>query len=289
MRFLLAVTLLVAAAASGQDTYAIILGSGTPNPEPGRMGPSVAIVSADRVYVVDAGTGLVRRAAEAGIKMQQLTRAFVTHLHSDHTIGLPDFMLTPAITGRQEPFQVYGPPGLHSMVAHLLKAYKEDIDMRLHGGEPSVPKAYEVVAKDAKPGLIYEDGTMRVIAFPVNHGGWKYAYGYRFEARDKTIVVSGDTAYSENLIRASTHCDILIHEVYSEKGWSWRTPEWRRYHAAFHTSGPALGKLAAQVQPGKLVLYHQLPMGEKPEEVLAEVRSAYSGEIIYGNDLTVIR
>jgi ribonuclease BN (tRNA processing enzyme) len=285
----LVIALLLATCAFGQDTRAILLGSGNPNPEPDRMGPSVAIVSGDRVYVVDAGIGCVRRAVQAGIDMSQLTRAFITHLHSDHTIGLPDLILTPAITGRLVPFQIFGPPGIHDMVAYLLKAYGQDIEMRVHGAEPSVPKAYEVMAKDIHPGEVYKDETVRVIAFPVHHGAWKYAYGYRFEAKDKTIVVSGDTTYSESLIKAAANCDILIHEVYSREGWTHRTPEWQRYHAAFHTNGPDVGKLAAIVKPRKLVLYHQLPMGQPPEQVLKEVRSAYGGEVIYGTDLTVVR
>lgn len=282
---------LFALAVSGlsQDTRAILLGTGNPNPEPDRMGPAVAIVSGDRVYIVDAGTGIVRRAVQAGIEMRQITRAFITHLHSDHTIGLPDLILTPAIDGRLEPFEIYGPPGVEAMIANLMKAYEQDIDMRLHGGEPSVAKAYQVNPHDVKPGEIYRDETIRVIAFPDQHGTWKYAYGYRFEARDKTIVVSGDTTYSESLIKAAAHCDILIHEVYSEKGWTHRTPEWQRYHAAFHTSGPALGKLANIVRPGKLVLYHQLPMGESPAELLSEVQSVFKGQVIYGADLMVIR
>src|ERR1700682_3703084 len=118
----LAATLVsVLAIASAQDTRAILLGTGTPNPEPEHMGPAVAIVSADRVYIVDAGPGVVRRAVQAGIKMPQLTRAFLTHLHSDHTAGLPDLILTPAVTGRLEPFEIYGPPGTRAMAANLLK------------------------------------------------------------------------------------------------------------------------------------------------------------------------
>jgi ribonuclease Z len=285
----LAALFLLTLALPAQDTRAIILGSGNPNADPTRMGPAIAIVSGNRVYIVDCGTGLVRRAVEAGIKMPQLTRAFVTHLHSDHTIGLPDLILTPAVTGRLEPFEIFGPPGIQAMTANLLKAYEQDIDMRLHGGEPSVTKAYEVSAHDVKPGQIYQDDMVRVIAFSVNHGAWKDAYGYRFEAKDKTIVISGDTTYSESLIKAATPCDILIHEVYSRQGWTHRTPDWQRYHAAFHTSGPDLGKLAAQVKPGKLVLYHQLPMGETPAELMSEIQASFKGETIYGNDLTVVR
>src|SRR6185369_8981071 len=128
------------------DTRVILLGTGTPNPDPDRMGPAVAIVSAGRVYLVDSGPGVVRRAFQAGLRMAQLTRVFVTHLHSDHTAGLPDLIFTPAVTGRLEPFDAFGPPGLHAMTSHILKAFQQDMDIRLHGLEPSVPRAYIVQA-----------------------------------------------------------------------------------------------------------------------------------------------
>ena len=281
--------LLLCATAWAQDTRVILLGTGTPNPDPRRMGPAVAIVSGDRVYVVDCGPGIVRRAAEAGLAMAQLTRAFITHLHSDHTTGYPDLIFTPAVTGRKEPLEVFGPPGLRAMTRHIMRAWKQDIGIRLHGLEPSVPRAYIVTAHDVKPGVIYEDAAVRVLAFPVQHGSWKHAYGYRFEAKDKVIVISGDTTYSETLIEAAKGCDILVHEVYSKKGWERRTPDWRRYHAAFHTSATDLGRLAAKVRPKKLVLYHQLPMGETPDEILQEIRERFDGEVLYGDDLQVIR
>jgi len=175
------------------------------------------------------------------------------------------------------------------MTSHVMKAWKEDMNIRLHGLEPAVPQAYIVQAHDVKPGEIYRDDNVRVVVIAVQHGSWKYAYGYRFEAKDKTIVFSGDTTYSPALARAAAGCDILVHEVYSAAGLAKRTPDWRRYHAAFHTSGADLGRLAAEVKPKKLVLYHQLPMGETEEEVLAEIRERYAGEIVYGKDLDVIR
>ena len=280
---------LFASVLSGQDTHVILLGTGNPNPDPARMGPAVAVVSSDRVYMVDCGPGVVRRAAQAGLKMQQLTRVFITHLHSDHTVGYPDLIFTPAVTGRTEPFEAYGPPGLQAMTRHILQAWKEDMDIRLHGLEPSVARAYVVHAHDVRPGEIYRDNGIRVIAFPVQHGTWKYAYGYRFEAPDKVVVISGDTTYSEALVGAAKGCDILIHEVYSFEGWKDRTPEWQRYHAAFHTSGVELGKIAASARPKKLVLYHVLPMSQPEDEVVSEIRQNFAGEVIYGEDLQVIR
>jgi ribonuclease BN (tRNA processing enzyme) len=280
---------LLCAAALAQDTRVVLLGTGTPNPDPRRMGPASAVISGDRVYIVDCGPGVVRRAAEAGIHMDQLTRLFVTHLHSDHTLGYPDLIFTPAVTGRQEAFAAYGPPGLQAMTGHIMQAWKEDIAIRLHGLEPSVAQAYVVRAHDVKPGEIYRDAHVRVTAFAVRHGSWKYAYGYRFEAAGKTIVFSGDTTYSEEVARQAKGCDILVHEVYSQKGFEKRTPEWQRYHAAFHTSAVDVGRLAALAQPKKLVLNHLLPMGETSDEVVAEVRQHFQGEVIYGEDLMVIR
>lgn len=281
--------LFLAASAAAQDPRVILLGTGTPNPEPRHSGPAVAIVSGDNVYVVDAGPGVVRRAVEAGIRMEQLTRVFVTHLHSDHTIGLPDFVFTPAVTGRKGPLDVYGPPGIRAMVKGILRAWREDIDIRLHGLEPAVKEAYVVRTHEIKPGEIVRDSGATVTAIPVPHGSWKHAYGFRFDIAGKSIVVSGDTTFSERLIEAAKGCDTLVHEFYSQKGWESRSPEWRRYHAAFHTSAPDVGKLAARVQPKKLVLYHQLPMGQSPEQLLSEVREHFQGEVIYGKDLDVIR
>jgi ribonuclease BN (tRNA processing enzyme) len=175
------------------------------------------------------------------------------------------------------------------MTGNVMKAWKRDMSIRLHGLEPAVAAAYVVHAHDVKPGEIYRDDGMRVIAIAVPHGSWKYAYAYRFEAKDKTVVFSGDTTYSPSLARAAAGCDILIHEVYSAAGLAKRTPDWQKYHAAFHTSGVDLGRLAAEIHPGKLVLYHQLPMGQTAEEVIGEIRQSFAGEVIYGKDLDVIR
>jgi ribonuclease Z len=286
---LLGLIVVLSAFAAAQDTRVVLLGTGNPNPEPDRMGPASAVISGDRVYILDCGPGVVRRAVEAGIGVKQMTRAFLTHLHSDHTAGLPDLILTPAVTGRAESLELYGPPGLRAMTSHLMAAYAEDMQIRLQGLEPAVRQAYVVHAHEVRPGEIYRDEQVRVTAIAVAHGSWKNAYGYRFDAKDRSIVFSGDTTYTEALARACNGCDILVHEVYSAAGLAARTPDWQRYHKAFHTSAVDLGKLAAAARPKKLVLYHQLPMGQKPEELVEEIRRNFNGEIIYGNDLDVIR
>ena len=130
---------------------------------------------------------------------------------------------------------------------------------------------------------------MRVTAFPVKHGAFTEAFGFRFEARDKVIVVSGDTTYDKRMVEYAQGADILVHEVYCEAGWAKRTPEWRAYHARYHTSGPDLGCLAAKVRPRTLVLTHQLLMGTPREALLGEIRREWDGEVVDGKDLDVIR
>lgn len=286
---LLGLVLGVAVRLAAQDTHVILLGTGTPNPDPERMGPAVAVVSAGRVYLVDAGAGAMRRAAQAGLKMRDITRVFLTHLHSDHTMGLPDVIFTTAVAARPETLNLYGPPGTEAMVRHVMSAWEQDIDIRLHGGEPALPAAYQIAPHDVAAGEVYRDDVMRVVAFGVKHGAWPHAFGYRFEAKDKVIVISGDTTYCEELIKAARGCDILVHEVYSQHGWEKRTPPWRAYHAAFHTSAPDVGRIAAQVRPRQLVLYHQLFFGETPETLLAELRANYDGAVISAKDLDVVR
>ncbi len=271
----------------------VLLGTGTPNADPDRSGPSVAIVVNDTPYLVDFGPGVVRRAAAAfqkgikGLAVKNLNRVFVTHLHSDHTTGYPDLIFTPWVLERKEPLEVYGPKGIKAMTGHILKAYREDIDIRLRGGEPSNKTGYKVIAHEIKPGVVYKDENVTVKAFLVNHGSWREAYGFRFETADRTIVISGDCRPSPSVIQNCDGCDVLIHEVYSEAGFATRPPEWQEYHSRYHTSSRELAELATRTRPGLLVLYHQLFWGTSEDDLLKEVRAGYSGKVVSGRDLDV--
>ena len=271
----------------------VLLGTGTPNADPDRSGPSVAIVINDTPYLIDFGPGVVRRAAAAfqkgikGLAVKNLNRAFVTHLHSDHTAGYPDLILTPWVLERKEPLQVYGPKGIKAMTGHILKAYREDIDIRLGGGEPSNKTGYKVIAHEIKPGIVYKDENVTVKAFLVNHGSWPEAYGFRFETPDRTIVISGDCRPSPSVIQNCNGCDVLIHEVYSQAGFATRPAEWQRYHSRYHTSSRELAELASKARPGLLVLYHQLFWDTSDDDLLKEVRAGYAGKVVSGRDLDV--
>ena len=273
-------------------TKVVLLGTGTPNAEPDRSGPSVAILVDDTPYLVDFGPGVVRRAAAAcragvaGLEPRRLSTAFLTHLHSDHTAGYPDLILTPWVLEREEPLEVYGPTGTREMTKHILAAYQEDIEERIAGLEPINESGQQVNVHEIEGGTVYQDSQVEVSAFRVKHGSWP-AFGYRFRTAERTIVVSGDTAPAESLIDEYRGCDVLIHEVYSHRGLQGCDPAWRRYHAAVHTSSNELATLASQARPGLLILYHQLLWGVSEDQLLAEIREGYDGQVVSGKDLQV--
>jgi ribonuclease Z len=269
------------------DTFVVMLGTGTPNPDPERSGPAVAVIAGGQPYLVDCGPGVVRRAAAAQLEMPSLNRLFITHLHSDHTMGYADLILTPWVLEREQPLEVYGPPGTRAMTDHLLAAYDEDIQIRLHGSQPQNATGIQVEVHEIEPGPIYADAIIEVTAFAVPHGAWDHAFGYRFETADRIIVISGDTTPTDAVVDACSGCDVLVHEVYAKAGWDRRTPDWQAYHAASHTSGVELGELAARAKPGLLVLYHQLMWGATEEELLAEIRLSFDGEVVFADDLDV--
>src|SRR5579862_7539492 len=265
----------------------ILLGTGTPNADPERSGPSVAIVSNGSAYLVDFGPGVVRRAAAAKIEPKNLKIAFATHLHSDHTIGLADLILSPWTLERAEPLQLYGPRGLRSMADHIEAAYREDIQIRLQGGEPSNKTGYKVIVHEIRAGEIYRDANVTVRAFRVPHGEWREAFGYRFDVGGRSIVISGDTTPTDAVADACQGCDVLLHEVYSESGFARRPAEWQRYHAHYHTSSKQLGEIATKARPGVLVLVHQLYWGTPDPDLLKEVQRGYAGKVVSGRDLDI--
>ena len=273
----------------------VLLGTGTPNADPERWGPAVAIVAGGQSYLVDAGVGIVRRAAAAAerhalpaLRPAALERVFITHLHSDHTLGLPDLMFSPWVLERSAPLSVVGPVGVAAMTSHIEEAWREDIGMRLYGPEPQSSRNYKAVTREIAAGLAYEDAHVRVEAVPVPHGSWPDAFAYRFRTADRLIVISGDTQPSDAVAQACNGCDVLMHEVYSAERLTARPPEWQRYHRAVHTSTVELAALAAKARPKLLVLYHQRYWGASDEDLVREIRAAgYTGAVVSGRDLEV--
>jgi ribonuclease BN (tRNA processing enzyme) len=274
------------------STEVVLLGTGTPNAHPNQAGTSIAIISNGTPYLVDFGPGVVRRAVEAhesgieALKIQNIKHVFLTHMHSDHTAGYADLILTPWVLGREEPLEVYGPQGIKEMTALLLLAYSSDIHERQHGLELANQTGWKANGHEIQPGVVYEDSNIKVEAFPVLHGSWQ-PFGFKFTTPDRVIVFSGDTAPNEEIVKQAIGCDLLIHEVYSAVGFMNRPEKWQKYHASVHTSTTELADLANRARPGLLVLTHQLRWGVSDEDLVKEIKTRYDGEVVSGKDLDV--
>lgn len=275
----------------------VLLGSGSPIPDPSSSGPAVAVVVNGQAYLFDAGPGVVRRAQAAAEQFRMtaldatnLSRLFLTHLHSDHTLGYPDLILTPWVVGRREALEVYGPKGTADMTDHLKRAYAADIQTRSEGLEGLDARSLQVNIHEIEgAGPVYRDANITVRAISVRHGSWGQAFGYAMDAAGRTIVISGDTAPAPEIAEACRGCDVLVHEVYSSDRLTLiRGTRAARYHASFHTSTVELARLAAAARPRLLVLYHQLYLGPPdPAALIEEIRRTYSGNVVSGRDLSV--
>ena len=278
-------------------TRLVILGSGTPNPSPLQSGCSLAIIVFDTPYIIDFGPGLIRKAAALspsyggnikGLEAKNIKRAFLTHLHSDHTTGYPDLILTPWVMGRDEPLEVYGPEGIDKMTAKIIEAYEDDIKYRLYGSEPANNQGWRVNSHEiTAEGVVYQDKNVKVEAFPVSHGTWPNAWGFRFTTPDKIIVISGDTAPCQKITEYAQGADILVHEVYSRAGFDKRDEDWKNYHSKHHTSTYELGEIAAKTNPKLVVLYHILFWGASEQDLIDEINKNYKGKVITGRDLDI--
>jgi ribonuclease Z len=296
MKIKLLLLLLTTPSLIGQ-TKLIILGSGTPNPDPSRAGSAYAVVVNETPYLIDFGPGIIRRAAALsppwGGKIEAMTvknfeHAFLTHIHSDHSAGLADLLLTPWIMGRDKKLNLYGPKGLEPMASSTLKAYEDDINYRIYGTQPSNKIGYKFNFHLLTEGLIYKDENVSVEAFKVPHGSFEDAYGFRFTSKDKVIVFSGDTGPSKALEKFATGVDILVHEVYSNAGFLKKTKDWQKYHQEHHTSTFEVGEIASRAKPKVLVLSHILFWGSTTDEILKETQSTYKGKIKIAEDLMII-
>jgi ribonuclease BN (tRNA processing enzyme)/pimeloyl-ACP methyl ester carboxylesterase len=298
---------------STSRTRVILLGTGTPVPDPDRSGPATAVVVDDHAYLVDFGPGVVRRAELAALTRKipavepgNLKVAFVTHLHSDHTAGYSDLILTGWTSGRTVPLEVYGPPGVQSMTEHILQAYRVDIETRTNadGNQRRFPDGWRVNAHEIKAGVIYKDDKVTVTAFATKHA--MESYGYRFDTPDRRIVISGDTTPVDETIKVCDSCDILIHEAQPLQLLAKMPESIQSFVAKYHTTTEQLAELATRAKPKLLVIYHTVsfppgiapprllpPKGgadalyASPEMLQKEIGSRYSGKFVIGKDLDV--
>jgi len=281
-------------------TRVVMLGTGTPRPDPDRAGPATAIIVNDTPYLIDFGTGVIRRATAAyekgvtalGYSGVNIKTVFLTHMHSDHTVGYPDLIFTPWTMGRHEPLAVYGPKGIKAMTEHVLMAWLIDTETRINGVDPKNSTGCKVNAHEIVPGVIYQDRNVTVTAFSAQHATVD-SFSFRIDSPDRSIVISGDTSPTQALIDTSRGCDVLVHEVYSMADFRRESPQFQEFRRRHHTSSLELAQIANAVSPGLLVLYHRGnraggPVTPQMDDILlAEIRQSYKGEIVAAQDLDV--
>jgi len=280
--------------AEAATTDVVILGSGTPRADPDRSGPAVAVIYQGKAYLFDSGPGVVRRASAAAAKlhidallMPNLHRVFLTHLHSDHTLGLPDLIFSPWVLHRSMPLEIYGPKGTKAMVDHIEAAWQPDIEIRVHGLEHGNTTGYQANVHEIAPGVVFSAGGLEITALPVQHAAWPQAFGYLIKTPDRTIVISGDCAPSPAILEACHGCDVLLHEVYSMSELKIQRVDWPEYLHQAHTSTEELGKIAAQTKPKMLVLYHQLMTDTTDAQLVNEVKTGAETKVFSSRDFDV--
>ena len=271
-----------------------LLGTGNPRPAPERSGPSTLVEAGDTKILVDAGRGATTRLFQIGQGrlLSGIDIVLLTHLHSDHVVGLPDLWLTGWIFGRDRPLELDGPAGTASLMEGLEKAYAFDVGMRRDVDEKLPAEGVKVLARDALPGVVLERGSLKITAFAVDHGPVTPAYGYRIDFAGRSVVFSGDTRYSESLIEQARGCDVLVHEVIApqvERRLSqMRDPAATERVIAHHTAPEEAGRVFTAVKPRLAVYTHIVPSPTTGADLIPATRRTYKGRLAVGEDLMTI-
>jgi ribonuclease Z len=277
------------------DFRVTLLGTGVPIPSPDRFGPGTLIEAGNQKLLIDAGRGITMRLFQLKIPIGKIDPLFLTHFHSDHTSGFPDLWLTgwleSAFGTRRKPFRVIGPTGTKALTSNLERAYAADIKIRIED-EKLPPEGIAILAEEFEAdGVVYEKDGVRVIAFQVDHGdAIKPAYGYRIEYGGRSVVVSGDTRYNENVVKHGTGTDLLIHEVAAARP-ALMTQAFMQRIIAHHTTPREAGLVFSRTNP-KLAVYTHLVLPASDTvlpatvaDLIAETRTTYSGPLEIGEDL----
>jgi ribonuclease Z len=288
---------MIAGRASAASTRAVppkqiritLLGTASgPRVHADRAGISTLVEAGGERFLFDAGRGFMQRLVEAGFPMNAVTKLFLTHLHSDHVLDVPDLMLTPwsAAPERKVPLEVWGPQGTRDMMRNLQEAFAFDIRMRRDVDESFSRDGIRVVAHDIREGKVYDRDGVRITAFLVSHGLVKPSYGYRVDYAGHSVALSGDTGPSENLVAFCKGVDVLIHEAIDVELLRGLVPneERRRAIEARHTTGEQAARIFSNVSPRLAVFSHS----PGTAAIVEQTRRAYPGRVLMGEDLMVI-
>ncbi len=277
-------------AAFAQEIKVTLLGTGTPAPVMNRFGPSILVEAGGQKFLFDAGRGALQRLTQLKLSWADVNGVFLTHLHSDHVVGFPDLWLTGWLSAQREvPLYVWGPKGTKHMMSHLEQAYEFDIRMRL-ADERAAAAGVVILASDIAEGFVYEKNGVKITTFDVDHAPVEPAFGYRIDFAGRSVVLSGDTRFSENLIRHAQGVDLLVHEVtvpdtYRRAGVA---PELARTIMAHHTTPEQAGEVFARTKP-RLAVYSHIGRPSATEaDIIPATRKTYAGPLEVGEDLMMI-
>ncbi len=278
---------LLAQPVAAQILTVTLLGTGTPRPDIERFSQAILVEAGGRELLFDAGRGAALRLHQIGVSCAQLDKVFLTHLHYDHIVGLDDVWLTARLWQRAEPLEVHGPTGTERFVNHLVQAYEADHYAR-RGQSGLAKNVGEIRAVEIEPGVAYEEGGLKVTAFAVDHGKVKPSFGYRVDYGERSVVISGDTTYSENLLVQAGGADVLIHEIMMvSETLLERNPRLRKVQES-HSSPAQVGQVLARVRPKLGILVHMLKFGVTEERMLEVLGEHYQGDVRMGTDLMAV-
>jgi ribonuclease Z len=292
-RAILAIAFLIVsfnAVAETQGKFLVtLLGTGNPRPSMDRFGPSVLVEVGREVLLFDVGRGSLQRLQQAGVSYSSLTGVFITHVNSDHVVGRPDLWVCGwGVWRRTTPLEVWGPAGTAEMVARLREAYRFDLQIRVED-DKAHPEGGRLVAIDIDEQIVLNRNDVKVTAFRVDHGPVKPAFGYRVDYQDHSVVLSGDTRKSENLVKHARGTDVLIHEVATASASELEQSPQARSVMAHHTSPREAAEIFREVAP-KLAVYSHIGLrGAVTEgDIMKITRQTYGGAIAMGQDLMTI-
>ena len=281
------VVLLIPVICGAQELKATLLGTGSPPAEIERFGPGTLVVAGTEQLLFDVGRGVAQRLRQLNVSMNDVDALFLTHLHADHTVGMADLWLTTFLDNRAGPLNLYGPEGTGEMMLNLGRAYQADRRI--------TSAAAATISHRIAQGVIYKQNGVTVTAFEVDHAaGSTPAFGYRIDYAGRSLVLSGDTRPSENLVRFARGADVLIHEVIAARPGALAASERAKEVVSVHTSPEDAGRIFARVKP-KLAVYTHVSLVAGPAgkeslagELLPRTRSTYAGAVEVGEDLMTI-
>lgn len=280
----------VSPAAFAQEIKVTLLGTGTPAPVMNRFGPSILVEAGGQKFLFDAGRGALQRLTQLKLSWADVHGVFLTHLHSDHVVGFPDLWLTGWLSAQREvPLHVWGPKGTKNMMSHLEQAYEFDIRMRL-ADERASAAGVVILASDIAEGFVVEKNGVKITAFDVDHAPVEPAFGYRIDFAGRSVLLSGDTRFSENLIRHAAGIDVLVHEVIAPDTYrrAGVAPELARTIMAHHTTPEQAGEVFARTKPRLAVYSHIGRPAATEADLIPPTRKTYAGPLEVGEDLMVI-